>query len=723
MGATLYALRDKKLLLAGFFSQQLSPTHLKWFPCEIEGITIAAAVKYFDGYVIQSAHRTQVLTDCKSCVDAYNKLLRGQFSTNVRLSTFLSAASRHHILVRHISGTGNLPSDFASRNPGVCTELRCQVCSFTNSLGDSVVRAISVSDVLSGRGQLPFTSRKAWLATQAECRDLRRTKAHLMQGTRPTKKETTVRSVKRYLNKVGLAKDGLLVVLQCDALAPSREAIVVPEEVLPGLLTALHLRLNHPSNSELARIVKRYFWAINMDSVLELVASRCHVCASLRKIPKSLIPESTSSPPGSVGSNFAADVLSRERQKILLIREYVSSLTRTVILPSEKHEDLRLALVTLIHDIIPMEGPHAIVRTDNAPGFQSLVNDKFLDDHRIHVDLGRVKNKNRNPVAEKAIQELEHEILRVTNTPGPVTPLILSKVTSSLNSRIRTDGLSAREIFFQRDQFTNDQIPLSDRDLIMAKHKRSIDNHHHSELSKSGGASVLPEADVSVGDLVYLYSDRDKNVPRNRYLVTSLDEKWCYLRKFVGETLRANTYKVKRCEVYKVPSDPLLDAQPSHTLDSDAESDMDCIDSGLPRAPQLDESQPLTSTSITPTALCSPSAVLHPLSNSHTQPVTSLSQDPVTQTAAPVVHVPLRQPTQGKGSPTRKSYPLRSRNPPGQPQKYVCPALRPSSEEPTVPLEISTPVAQPESTVEAEVPLRRSSRVSRPPQYLDDYNC
>ena len=296
MGATLYALREQKLLLAGFFSQQLSPAHLKWFPCEIEGITIAAAVKYFDGFIIQSAHRTQVLTDCKSCVDAYNKLLRGQFSSNVRLSTFLSAASRHHIVVRHISGTANLPSDFASRNPVICSEFRCQVCIFANSLDDSVVRAVSVSDVISGRGQLPFTSRKAWLATQAECRDLRRTKAHLLQGTRPTKKETTVRSIKRYLNKVGLATDGLLVVLQCDALAPSREAIVVPEEVLPGLLTALHLRLNHPSHSELARIVKRYFWAINLDNALELVVERCHLCASLRKIPKSLIPESTSSP-------------------------------------------------------------------------------------------------------------------------------------------------------------------------------------------------------------------------------------------------------------------------------------------------------------------------------------------------------------------------------------------------------------------------------------------
>ena len=47
MGATLYVLRDNHLLLAGFFSQQLSPSHLKWFPCEIEGITIAAAVKFF----------------------------------------------------------------------------------------------------------------------------------------------------------------------------------------------------------------------------------------------------------------------------------------------------------------------------------------------------------------------------------------------------------------------------------------------------------------------------------------------------------------------------------------------------------------------------------------------------------------------------------------------------------------------------------------------------
>ena len=713
MGATLYALRDNKLHLAGFFSQQLSPTHLKWFPCEIEGITIAAAVKYFDGFIIQSSHRTQVLTDCKSCVDAYNRLLRGQFSSNVRLSTFLSAASRHHVIIRHIAGAANLPSDFASRNPVVCTEFRCQVCVFANSLDDSVVRAVSVSDVLNGRGQLPFTSRKAWLATQAECRDLRRTKAHLIQGTRPTKKETTIRSIKRYLNKVGLASDGLLIVQQCDALAPSREAIVVPEEVLPGLLIALHLRLNHPSQSELSRIVKRYFWAIKLDSALEQVSEKCYTCASLRKVPKSLIPESTSDPPESVGCNFAADVMCRERQKILVIREYVSSLTRTAILASEKQDDLRVAIVSLIHDITPIEGPPTIVRTDNAPGFQALVNDKFLTDNRINIDLGRVKNKNRNPVAEKAIQELENEIVRVVKVPGPISPLVLSMVTSSLNSRIRTDGLSAREIFFQRDQFTNNQIPLSDRALIMAKHNRSVNNHRYSELCKAGGAPALPESPVEVGDLVYLYSDRDKHVPRSRYLVTMLDDKWCHLRKFIGDTLRANSYKVKRAEVYKVPSDPLLDAMSPHTPDSDTDCDLD-EDTARSTCLPSPEVIPLQSNQALPANLPVPSEINMPVVQSTTQssypPPSQAIQPPSPPTPRPVLP-----------PPTRKS--TRLRKPPGHLRDYACPLLGQPLAQPTIPAEISMPVAQTTSTAQTEVPLRRSSRVSRPPQYLDDYTC
>jgi hypothetical protein len=61
--------------------------------------------------------------------------------------------------------------------------------------------------------------------------------------------------------------------------------------------------------------------------------------------------------------------------------------------------------------------------------------------------------------------------------------------------------------------------------------------------------AVLPDAVIGVGDLVYLYADRDKNSPRSRYLVTSIEDKWCNVWKLVGDSLRVGSYKVKRSEV------------------------------------------------------------------------------------------------------------------------------------------------------------------------------
>ena len=60
---------------------------------------------------------------------------------------------------------------------------------------------------MSGDKCLPFTSRTDWSAIQAECADLRRTRAHL-QGTRPSKKLTNVKDVKRYLYVATITKDG-----------------------------------------------------------------------------------------------------------------------------------------------------------------------------------------------------------------------------------------------------------------------------------------------------------------------------------------------------------------------------------------------------------------------------------------------------------------------------------------------------------------------------------
>ena len=98
-----------------------------------------------------------------------------------------------------------------------------------------------------GYEHLPFTSCTACL----KCPDLRRTHANLQQRTRPSKKLTSMRDVKRYLDVATIAKDGLLVVKHNEPLAPTRECIAVPRQVLEGLLTALHIQLSHPSRNQL----------------------------------------------------------------------------------------------------------------------------------------------------------------------------------------------------------------------------------------------------------------------------------------------------------------------------------------------------------------------------------------------------------------------------------------------------------------------------------------
>ena len=212
IGATLYVTRNGKLRVAGFFSAKLRGSQVRWLPCEVEALSIAVAVKHFSPYLIQSHHQACILTDSKPCVQADEKLCRGEFSASPRVSTFLSTVSRYQASVRHVSGSAILPSDFASRNAAPCEDEACQICSFTKQTQDSVIRRASVQDILAGVERLPFTSRATWGTIQAECPELRRTRAHLLQGTRPSKKLTNVTDVKRYLLVATIAKDGLLVV-------------------------------------------------------------------------------------------------------------------------------------------------------------------------------------------------------------------------------------------------------------------------------------------------------------------------------------------------------------------------------------------------------------------------------------------------------------------------------------------------------------------------------
>lgn len=120
----------------------------------------------------------------------------------------------------------------------------------------------------------------------------------------------------------------------------------------------------------------------------------------------------------------------------------------------------------------------------------------------------------------------------------------------------------------QRDQFSNNQLPVADHELILSQQELRQKNHIHSERAKcpSGRFPALPN--LCVGDVVYLRCDLNKSKSRDRYLVAEVDPPWCNIRKFAGNELRQTSYRVKYTDCYKVTSDyPEVSIKPtnSHT--------------------------------------------------------------------------------------------------------------------------------------------------------------
>ena len=118
----------------------------------------------------------------------------------------------------------------------------------------------------------------------------------------------------------------------------------------------------------------------------------------------------------------------------------------------------------------------------------------------------------------------------------------LSLLPPSLNSRIRSRGRSAHEMWYRRDKFTNSQIPFTDMQLILDQHRLRTSNHPHSEKAKSPGGKTPPP--------------RQRCWERRFTSMPTVECTWCNVHKFVGNQLRSTSYRVKRSMCYR--SSPLL---------------------------------------------------------------------------------------------------------------------------------------------------------------------
>ena len=146
-------------------------------------------------------------------------------------------------------------------------------------------------------------------------------------------------------------------------------------DILPGIVTALHLHFKHAAKSQLKLVFSRFFFAIKSDTVIDQLVDKCDLCNSLKAVPAEVFDQSSSMSASSPGQVFYADVLRRNRQKICVVCDVHSSFTTAAIITDESAASLKPAL--LLNSSF-FRAPQCTIRVDSAPGFQALRSDKFL---------------------------------------------------------------------------------------------------------------------------------------------------------------------------------------------------------------------------------------------------------------------------------------------------------------------------------------------------------
>ena len=129
----------------------------------------------------------------------------GQFSNSARVTTFLTNIFRYSIFVSHILGINIHLTDFASRNPIECSDHSYQICKFVGETAETLVRTVSVEDVVKGQVRMPCISRPGWLNTQKECSELKKVYQYLSQANRPSKKPSILNDFYNKLPLLGMA--------------------------------------------------------------------------------------------------------------------------------------------------------------------------------------------------------------------------------------------------------------------------------------------------------------------------------------------------------------------------------------------------------------------------------------------------------------------------------------------------------------------------------------
>ena len=586
----------------------------KTLPCDGEMTAVYVGIKSpaFSAYIRASTKRTVCLVDNKPVVEASKLIKDGKFSSSRVINNLMSALSEYNLEFQHLSSKmgHNLADDYASRNPAECEgKPECKTCSFIKDCEDLTIASLSFSvtedsilgnvsqssdliqDIIKGVKSIPFNNRKALKYLQDRDEDLLKVRDYLTSGKRPTAKNTKENKVKRYLRpslRMTIAADGCLICTTRDKQSLNmRELIVIPEEVSVGLIYALHVNLNHPTPYQLQKILDTKFFILDREKKVKSVSDSCTLCLSVAKIPREIETFKPNEIPDHPGQAFTVDILRMDKRKVLVAVENFSGFVSTAFVCSEGANDL---VNGIIQTVSPFRSSITTnIRVDQAPGFKSLMKDSVaLKELNISLELGCAKNKNALSLVDRKIQELEVEIKKISGNEK-ISTTILAKATTFVNEKIRQQGLSAKEILFSRDQFSQANLQLSDERISEDVMKRRHINNEFSARSKAQVNRKAEKVKVEKGNLVFLKQEGDKHHRRDLYFVLEIlpTENSLIVAKLL-HALSGNqsitfqphniTYKVKDTDVILSPDQPSFHTQ----VDEDTDGEFYDEDDDLP---------------------------------------------------------------------------------------------------------------------------------------------
>ena len=467
----------------------------------------------------------------------------GKVSASSRLCLFLSSVSTLPIRLEHSSGKlGQIVgSDTISRNASACSNpLACQMCKFVNEKVSETpvdIKKVSVDDIIQGKVNVPFLSPAAIKEMQLECSSCVKAIEYIKNGVVPQANNRKITDTKRYVRDCKVNKDGLLYAERSAPDLKMKKVPVIPKHLGKSVLFAQHITLNHPKQSQMKIFVERNMYLLQASKILKEALKNCHLCLAADNLIKEPPNFSSETIPSHPGSNFVADVMKHSKQNILVAVDDATGYVLTCVVKSEQAPDLAQGLAQLI---LPFRlGPQAVVRVDSARGLVKASTSPLLTKFNINLDVGDSKNKNSCAIVDKAIQELEMELKRLNPENSKLSEVTLLIGTHHLNSKLRPskNNLSSKEMLLLRDQFTGEQLDISDTKAIKAQHDRRIKSHK-SEVKQVAHSEVKPAAHsetFQVGDMVLLKGEGNKLQARDTYLVCGQ-----------GPVNRPNTLKIRK---------------------------------------------------------------------------------------------------------------------------------------------------------------------------------